>query len=71
MALEMAATGVGYALLFQSFADRYLQAGKLITPFDVNLQTEQSNHLVFPNEANRQRPEVQLFRDWLFDQVKT
>lgn len=70
MALELAASGAGYALLFRSFAEEYLNSGKLIVPFDVALETEQANHLVLPAHKKQLRPEVQLFRDWLFDQVK-
>ncbi len=70
IAMEMATTGAGYALIFKSFVQQYIDAGKLHVPLEVDLSTEQSHHLIYPKEKHKLRPEVHLFRDWLFEQVK-
>ncbi|MBL4908314.1 MAG: LysR family transcriptional regulator [Sneathiella sp.] len=69
MALEMVKAGAGYALLFKSFTQTLLDENKLIIPFDINLPTEQANHLVFPKGKTDQRPEITLFKDWIVAQA--
>lgn len=71
MALEMVKAGAGYALLFKSFTRTLLKEKKLIVPFEIDLSTEQANHLILPAGNIEQRPEVRLFRDWIFEQIAT
>ncbi|MBL4837611.1 MAG: LysR family transcriptional regulator [Kordiimonadaceae bacterium] len=69
MALEMVKAGAGCALLFKSFTQSLIREKKLIIPFNINLPTEQANHLLFLKGKTHQRHEVKLFAEWLLDQV--
>lgn len=67
-AAEMAAVGMGSALVLRCFADPFVKSGRLIVPVDVELPLEQSHHLLLPEGQHRARPEVLLFREWLLDE---
>lgn len=68
-ALELACAGSGFALVLRSFADRDLQAGRLVRPFDGELAIEEAHYLLLPRDRQRPRPEVLLLRDWLLAQA--
>jgi len=68
MALEMVKAGAGYALLFKSFTRSLIEEERLTVPFNINLPTEQANHLLYPKGKTHQRHEVKLFADWLLSQ---
>lgn len=64
-ALELAAGGAGFAIVLRSFAQGYLQAGRLVAPLEGELQIEEAHYLLLPEGRQRPRPEVLLFCDWL------
>lgn len=68
-ALELAAQGGGHCLVFESFAQPYLDQKRLIRPLDVAMRTDQSHYLIFPDRDEAQRPEVVMFREWLMTQT--
>ncbi len=69
-AAELAATGMGCALLLRCFTVPYVENGRLIVPVDVELPIEQSHYLLLPHGQERARPEVLLFREWLLDEFR-
>lgn len=64
-ALELAASGIGLALVQKSFAAAYLKDGRLVRPFDLELPSDESHYLLLPKGAKSSKPEALLFRDWL------
>ncbi|MDH5556748.1 MAG: LysR substrate-binding domain-containing protein [Alphaproteobacteria bacterium] len=70
-AAELAATGMGCALLLRSFAAPYVKDGRLIVPVDIELPLEQSHYLLLPHGQERARPEVLLFQEWLLDEFRS
>jgi len=71
VALELAAAGLGCTLVLRSFAQSYLERGRLIAPFDLSLPIDQSHFAILPDEPHRVRPEVLLFREWLLDEFRS
>ncbi|MGO1120464.1 LysR family transcriptional regulator [Rhodovibrionaceae bacterium A322] len=68
-AMEMAAAGLGAAFVLRSFAQAYLESGRLIRPVDLELTWQESHYLLLPDQENRHRPEVLLFKDWLLSEM--
>ena len=64
-ALELAAAGAGFAIVVRSFAQGYLQSGRLVAPFEGSLRIEEAHYLLLPEGRQRPAPEVLLFCDWL------
>jgi LysR family glycine cleavage system transcriptional activator len=64
-ALEIAASGHGLAIVFERFADRHLQDGRLVAPFRQRLETPMGHYVLLPEAAGAPKPEAVLFRDWL------
>ena len=64
-ALEMAAAGMGLALVQTSYARSYIADGRLVQAFDHQLPNEESHYILLPEGQQRPKPEVLLFRDWL------
>lgn len=64
-ALEVAAAGAGFALVLQSFAEPYLQTGRVVAPCRHVVAPKPAHHLLVSETGVRQRPEVLIFRDWL------
>lgn len=64
-ALEMAAAGMGLALVQNSYARSYIADGRLVQAFDHQLPNEESHYILLPEGQQRPKPEVLLFRDWL------
>jgi LysR family glycine cleavage system transcriptional activator len=67
IALELACAGSGCALILRSFTTPYIEAGRLIAPFEGELKIEQAHYLLRPEGEGPQRPEVLLFREWLLN----
>lgn len=68
IALQTIAAGRGAAIINRSFAQHYLEIGRLISPFDYRLTTVGAFFLIARPDANP-RPEVSLFRTWLATEV--
>jgi LysR family glycine cleavage system transcriptional activator len=69
MALEVAAAGGGVALGRSSLMDGYVQAGRLVAPFDIAVPTDEAFYLVAPAERI-DRPDTALFRAWLQEELE-
>lgn len=69
-ALEMAASGMGLALVQESYASAYFADGRLVKPFEHGLPNDESHYLLLPEGQKRPKPEVLMFRDWLLAEAK-
>ena len=65
MALELAAQGVGVALVARVFAQPYLDQGRLRLASESTLPEQQGHHIVLPSGRNGFRPEVSALVAWL------
>ncbi|MGR3762310.1 LysR substrate-binding domain-containing protein (plasmid) [Roseobacteraceae bacterium NS-SX3] len=65
IALELAASGAGHALIAEVFARPYLDSGRLVRAAEPSLPTLQGHYLVVPAARNRHRPEVKSLINWL------
>lgn len=64
MALEMAALGQGVALGRTSMSAAMLASGRLVAPFDLQVMSHESFHLITSSSA-QYMPKAQAFREWL------
>lgn len=63
-ALQAVLAGEGVALVLESFARQYLDAGLLVLAADLRLPKRRAHHLVIRDRAD-QREDVRQFADWL------
>lgn len=63
-ALQAAENGLGIAIAHSPFVMQEMRAGQLVVPVDIKVQDPNSYYVVYP-EANLERENVRLFRDWL------
>lgn len=68
-ALELAASGAGYALTHRLFLPAYLSSSRLVLALDRDFPDGNSYFVVTPQRAQRMQREVQLFRDWLMSKA--
>ena len=68
-ALEMAAAGIGPAIVIESLAESYIRSGRLTQFVDMALQIEEAHYIVQPEGQKRLKPEATLFRDWLLQKA--
>lgn len=64
LGLEAAVDDMGVALGVKELAANDLAAGRLVAPFDIDLQVDSAYYLVI-SQSFAERPRVKLFRDWL------
>ena len=69
-AMQLASSGAGVALVFQSFVTEYLRLNKLVCAIKIDHRASQAHYLTLPEAKTRPRPEVLLFRDWLRFEAK-
>lgn len=69
MVLQAAIDGLGVALGRSVLVADDLASGRLVKPFDIDLEAEFAYYLVCPDSAAN-RPKVQAFKNWVFDEVK-
>lgn len=69
-ALEVAASGYGLALVLERYARPYIVSGQLVVPVNHFLESERALYVAHPHRETPTRPEAQLFRDWLFDEIE-
>jgi len=67
--LQAAIDGQGVALTSEAIVRAELDDGRLVKPFDVDLDTDNAYYLVAPPRAF-ERPNVQAFRDFLLAELK-
>ncbi len=63
-----AIAGLGGALLVKEFFEQEISDGRLFQPFDIEVDTESSYWLAFP-EARRNVPKIKAFRDWILAEI--
>jgi LysR family glycine cleavage system transcriptional activator len=68
LALQAAIQGQGVVLARGSLAAAKLRAGVLVAPFKQRIASPQTCYLVYPPQHAR-KPSVQLFRDWLLEEL--
>jgi LysR family glycine cleavage system transcriptional activator len=64
IAIEAAINGQGVVLSAEVLVSEELRRGRLVKPFDVELELDFAYHLVWP-KARVPRPAVTAFRDWI------
>ncbi|MCP3686869.1 MAG: transcriptional regulator GcvA [Gammaproteobacteria bacterium] len=64
--LQAAVDGQGVALGSTTFAEEFLESGRLVKPFDITLRNEFAYHVVCP-KSHLNKPSVKAFRDWLLE----
>lgn len=67
--MHAAMEGQGVALGESSFIAHDIAAGRLVRPFDLDVDIEAAYHIVYPTDA-LDRPKVRAFRDWLLEEVE-
>lgn len=67
-ALQYVITGAGCAMVLESHAKQFLEAGLLVRPLDVRLPIESAHYVVLSNDSGVS-PEVKLFCDWLLQTI--
>ena len=68
LALEAAVASLGVAILDKHVVACDLERGRLLIPFDVDMEAESTYYLVYP-QARANNAKIAAFRDWLLAQV--
>ncbi|WP_282606007.1 LysR substrate-binding domain-containing protein [Pelagibius sp. Alg239-R121] len=68
-ALELAATGPRCAMVLNSFAESFVESGRLVVPVEAEIPVELSHYLLIPDGEVRQKPETLLFQEWLLEEA--
>ncbi len=68
-ALELAASGPRCAMVLNSFAESFLESGRLVRPVEAEVPVDISHYLLIPEESTRQKPETRLFQEWLLEEA--
>lgn len=68
MVLQAAADGLGVALGRSALVADDLAAGRLVKPFDLALPADGAYWIVYA-DGDAERPRVQAFRDWVFEEA--
>ncbi|WFE88785.1 LysR substrate-binding domain-containing protein [Roseibium porphyridii] len=69
-ALELAALGHGHALVLESLAQPYLDAGRLVRSCDRRINSRHSFYLVTSRPRKALAPAAQNFCDWMIDELR-
>tara|TARA_Y100000782_G_scaffold51120_1_gene56847 strand:- start:8825 stop:9757 length:933 start_codon:yes stop_codon:yes gene_type:complete len=70
LALGAAMEGLGIALADRGLAERELEYGQLVCPFDISLDTHKSFYLVY-QQGRPLTQSMQAFRDWILEEMQT
>jgi LysR family glycine cleavage system transcriptional activator len=68
-ALELAAQGLGHCLVLKSFAQSYLDSGRLVQSCSISMNSQNSYYIVYSGLRNNLPTEAQVFCDWLGDEL--
>ncbi len=68
MLINAAVEGLGVALGRSALASGDLEAGRLVRPFELSLQTAFGYYIVYPQRRD-DRPKITVFRDWLLEEA--
>jgi LysR family glycine cleavage system transcriptional activator len=69
-ALELTAAGEGAAIVLDSFAQAYEAQGRVRRVPSTSLSQDQAHYFLAQEGGGPMRPEVLLFRDWLFEEAR-
>ena len=69
-ALELAAAGEDAAVVLDSFAAAYEVQGRIRRISGLSLAQDQAHYFLAQEGSGPMRPEVRLFRDWLFEAIR-
>lgn len=67
--LQAAERGLGVCLGMLPLTHAWLQTGRLVAPLDTRDTLEEAFYLIY-RERDKDRPELQAFRNWLLDQFE-
>ena len=70
VALELAKSGQGYALIADTLAAPYLARGDLVLACAAILPERLGHYIVLPHAGNHHRPEIVACVNWLVDQAR-
>ncbi|MET1414146.1 LysR family transcriptional regulator [Roseibium sp. HPY-6] len=68
-ALELAALGHGHALVLQTLAKPYLDAGRLVRASNRKIKSRHSHYLVTSAPVEALGPDARIFCDWLISEL--
>ena len=66
--LAAVAQSFAAALLVKEFFAQEIKDGRLVQPFDIEVDTDAAYWLAFP-EARRNVPKIKTFRDWILAEI--
>src|SRR5262249_15633473 len=69
-ALELAAAGIGHALILRSFAEPYFGSGRLVQLLGIERPARMSHYLLEPLDLQRRKPQALLFAKWLMQRAR-
>lgn len=69
LGLEAAVSGLGVVLADRELAASYIDAGELVAPLELEVETDRGYHVVCPH-THTHRPAARAFLDWLHDQIE-
>ncbi len=69
-AMQAAIDGAGVVLGWRTLARADLEANRLVVPFDLPVPTDVAFYFVYP-QASKDRQKLNIFRQWLLDEVRT
>jgi LysR family glycine cleavage system transcriptional activator len=69
LALQAAASGQGVALATNVLIGDYLEAGRLVRPFPLEVKGSHQYHVACPEET-ADRPAIAAFRAWLLSEAR-
>jgi len=69
-ALELAAAGIGHALILRSFAEPYIKSGRLVQLLGIERPARMSHYLLEPLDVQRRKPQALLFAKWLMQRAR-
>ena len=70
IALQLASSGGSLALVQKSYAQPYLNDGRLVKVIDEEFIFDESHYVLIPDHEGRAKPESLLFRNWLVAQAE-
>lgn len=66
--IEATVAGLGVAILPRCLLEQALELGRLVTPFDLSIESKRGFHLCYP-KAKSDMAGLITFKDWLMDEV--
>lgn len=67
LAYQLAASGYGIALAWQSVSKEEIESGRLVQPFELAAPIKEAFYLLTPHELT---PHAEVFRNWILEQAE-